>query len=94
MKTFKCNFGKGITCEMHTTDTPPEKGTKHILGMEWEGKPKKRHMRQYIAWVNTVNKTLTDEWGIKIMHVFQTAPNSIEAWQYEPNKAPQRVSLR
>lgn len=93
MKTFKCNFGKGVMCEMQVADTPPEKGTKHILGMAWEGKPNGRHMRQYIAWVNAVNKTLADEWGIKIMHVFQTAPNSFEAWEYEPNKAPKLVTL-
>ena len=93
MKTFKCKFGKGIKCEIQVSDTAPPSGSHHILKIKWTGKPSPRVLRPYIAWVNSVNKTLADEWGIKIMHVFQTTPTCCEAWTYEPGKQPERVTL-
>lgn len=92
MKTFKCKFGKDLTCEMQVTDTAPPKGSQHIQKIEWDGKPSPLALRPYIAWVNSVNKTLADEWGIKIMHVFQITPTTGEAWCYEPGKQPKRVT--
>jgi len=93
MKTFKCKFGKDLTCEMQVTDTAPPKGSQHIHKIEWDGKPSPRVLRPYIAWINSVNKTLADEWGVKLMHVFQTKPSwaDAEIWVYEPHKQPKRV---
>ena len=93
MKTFKCNFGKGVTCEVQVTDSAPPKGSQHILKTEWTGKPSQRVIRPYVAWMNSVNKLLADEWGLKLMHVFQTKPSwtDAEIWVYEPNKPPKRV---
>jgi hypothetical protein len=91
MKTFKCNFGKGVTCEVQVTDSAPPQGSQHILKTEWTGKPSPRVLRPYIAWINSVNKLLADEWQIKIMHVFQTSQTQAEAWVYEPNRQPKRV---
>lgn len=93
MKTFKCNFGKGVTCQVQVTDTAPPKGTAHIQKFEWSGKPSLRVIRPYVAWMNSVNKMLADEWGVKLMHVFQTKPRweDGEVWVYEPGKQPKRV---
>ena len=91
MKTFKCNFGRGLSCEVQVTDEPPAKGA-HVLKVEWSGERSARVIRPYIAWMNTVNTTLANEWGIKLMHVFQTAPTRAEVWVYEPGKPPKKVS--
>lgn len=91
MKTFKCQFGQGVACEMQVTDAPPAPGSNHMLKVEWEGRPSRRVLRPYVAWVNSVNKTLADEWGIKMMHVFQIAPGTLESWVYEPGRPPKRV---
>ena len=91
MKLFKCQFGKGVACEMQVADTPPPAGTSHILEAKWTGQPSPRVIRPYIAWVNSVNKLLADEWRISIMHVFLTAPGVQEMWVYQPDKPPQRV---
>lgn len=93
MKTFKCNFGNGVTCEVQTTDLPPEPNSRHIQKMEWTGKPTKAVLRPYVAWINSVNKLLADEWGVKMMHVFQLSATTYEAWCYEPGKPPKRVFL-
>ena len=91
MKTFKCNFGKGVSCELQVTDAPPEKGSSHILACEWSGERTLKHLRPYVAWMNTVNKTLADEWGVKLLHVFQTSSTQVEMWSYEPGKAPKLI---
>lgn len=91
MKTFKCNFGKKLSCEVHVPDVAPPHGSKHIQKIEWSGKPTLKVIRPYIAWMNSVNQTLADEWGIKIMHVFQTSPTTVEAWSYEPGKPPELI---
>lgn len=93
MKTFKCKFGKDVTCEIQVTDAPPPKGSRHIQKVEWSGKPSPKVIRPYVAWMNSVNKLLADEWGVKLMHVFQTKPSwaDAEIWVYEPHKQPKRV---
>ena len=91
MKTFKCNFGKGVACEIHVTDAAPAKGERHILKVEWTGEPGPRVLRPYIAWINSVNQTLADEWNRKIGQVFQVSDTKIEKWIYEPGKQPRRV---
>jgi hypothetical protein len=97
MKTFSCNFGKGVSCTIHVSDSPPEKGQAHIQKFEWSIKPTLKVIRPYVAWINSVNQHLANEWGIKIMHVFQVRPGwslkSLETWAYEPNGNPTRVRL-
>lgn len=92
MKTFTCDFGGGVSCKVQTTDSAPEKGGSHVRSVEWTGKPSKKTIRPYIGWMNSVNKTLADEWGVKLMHIYQISPNwtDWEAWFYEPNKPPQK----
>lgn len=91
MKTFKCNFGKKLSCVIQVPDEAPPRGSKHIQKIEWSRKPTLKVIRPYIAWMNSVNQMLADEWGIKIMHVFQTSPTTVEAWGYEPGKQPELI---
>lgn len=95
MKTFKCNFGKGLSCTIHVSETPPPKGQPHIQKFEWSKRPSMKVTRPYVAWINSVNQQLANEWGIKIMHIFQVgsgwSPESLETWGYEPNGKPTRI---
>ena len=91
MKTFSCNFGDGVSCELSVTDTPPPKGSSHILGVRWTGTPQKRHVRPYLQWAKTVNQQLADEWQMRLMHVVQTKRNRWQAWAYEPGGRPSLV---
>jgi hypothetical protein len=93
VKVFKCNFGGGVTCEMQTTDEPPAAGQTHILNVVWSGKTTKRMLRPYIGWINSVHKTLADEWGIKMAYCFMI-PGAFETWIYEPGKLPKIMRER
>lgn len=56
-----------------------------------------KDIRPYINWANTVNRQLANEWGIKIMQVFQVkkgwSSDSLEAWVYEPGSEPKRCLI-
>jgi hypothetical protein len=43
--------------------------------------------------MNSVNQQLADQWGIKMMHVYQTTPRELEIWTYSPGEKPSRVDL-
>ena len=86
--TFKCNFGKGVSCELLIEDEPPQRGQIFIRGVEWTGIPKKKTLRSYVAWMNTVNKTLAEKWNKKLMHIYQLPRCRNEIWIYEPGKPP------
>ena len=86
MKTFRCDFGNGVTCEVQVSDEPPAKGEAHVRGVEWTGNATRKHFRPYVAWMNTVNVTLAKEWGMALMHCFQTSTNEAETWMYVPGK--------
>jgi len=90
LKTFKCNFGDGISCEVRISDQPPSKGTLNIEVHEWTGTPTRRVLRPYIAWMNTVIKSLADEWNMKLMYVYMVSPTKNECWLFEPGKPPKR----
>lgn len=94
VRTFKCDFGNGITCEMQVAAALPEKGKHHIQKLKWTGQPTRSVIRPYIAWVNSVNQQLANEWGVSLMHIFQTSPRwqEWETWGYAPNSEPQRIS--
>ena len=93
MRTFKCDFGDGVTCKVQVADVLPEKGKAHIQKFEWTGKPSRQVIQPYIAWINSVNQLLADEWGVVLMHIFQTSPKwqEWEMWTYAPNKQPERI---
>jgi len=94
VRTFSCSFGGGVSCKTLIEDTaPPKAGESHIRGVEWSGKATSRHLRPYIAWMNSVNQTMADVWGAKLMHVFGTEPGfkKFEIWVYEPGGHPKKV---
>ena len=91
--TFKGCFGSGVTATVRVAKSPPTKGESHIRGIIWTGNPRSKHLRRYIEWMNGVNQQLADEWGIKMMHVYQTTPQSLEVWSYAPGEKPCRVDL-
>jgi hypothetical protein len=95
MKTFCCDFGDGVSCKTIVEDAcpRPKDGFNHIRGVEWSGKTTVKHLRPYIAWMNSVNQTLANEWGVKLMHTFGTKPGfaEFEIWVYEPGGRPKKV---
>jgi len=91
MRTFKCDFGKGITCSIKVTATPPAKGLSHVRAVEWTGQRTPKTTALYMAWMHSVNKQLSDEWNIGLIHVFRTAANRAEIWLYTPGKAPKQI---
>ena len=90
---FRCSFGQGVAATIRVCKEPPAKGSSHILGVEWSGQPKKKHLKKYIAWMNSVNQQLADTWKLSLMHVYQTAPQNVEVWTYAPGEKPRRVDL-
>jgi hypothetical protein len=95
MKTFICDFGKGLKCTLRTLDRMPEQGTTHIIGVAWTKRPHMKNYKRYVKWINSINMRLANEWGKRIMHVFLPHPmmNDPEVWIYEPNKPPERLDL-
>ena len=88
MKTFSCDFGGGVSCELAVSETPPSKGSSHILDLRWTGVPQKRHIHPYLRWVKTVNQQLADEWQVRLLHVLQTKRRRWQTWAYEPGGKP------
>lgn len=73
---------------MRTTDHQPKKDKSHIINIVWTGCPTKDIYNEYKQWINSVNKSLSDKWNVKIMHVFLSDKNQYETWTYEPGKPP------
>jgi len=93
MKTFRCDFGDGISCEVEIEDALPEgPSSGHIRSIFWSKKPTLEIVRPYIAWMNSVNKTLADKWNKKLMHIYEIEPNNLEVWVYEPGKPPKKYN--
>ncbi len=92
MKTFKCNFGK-TQAKVIVSDNPPEEGSSHILEVEWSGEMTPKVIRPYIGWMNGINQRLADEWGVKLMHIYQLKPGweDVEIWTYEPDGKPKKT---
>jgi hypothetical protein len=91
MRTFKCDFGKGTSCRIEVTDTPPANGLSHVRTAAWTGRLTPEIAPQYLAWMHSVNKTLADEWNLGLIHVFRTAAHRAEIWLYKPGKAPEQI---
>ncbi len=94
MKTFTCNFGAGVTCTIKVDDAPLAAGKIHIRECSWSRIPARKTIRPYVAWMNIVNRQLANEWGLNLIHVFQTSPTTIETWFYEPGKPARRTSVK
>jgi hypothetical protein len=88
MKTFKHDFGDGVTCTLDVPATPPVDGQGSISNASWSKKPTTDITRRYIAWLNTVNMQLAKDWNMSLCHVFKLGHYAWEAWAYWPNKPP------
>jgi hypothetical protein len=90
VKTFKCDFGKGVSCEVKVPDLP-ERGTREVV---WTGKPTEEMYAQYFAWLHSVNQQLADERGVRFTSFSMLAPGICEIWAYERGKAPKRIEAK
>jgi hypothetical protein len=88
LKTFIHRFSKSVSCVCEIADEPPEPGILHDRQILWKGQPKRKHIRTYVAWQNEINRMLSSEWQMKLMHCFRVAKGKWEFWCYEPNHAP------
>ena len=85
---FIHKFSCSLQCEVQVTDSPPPTGSRHIINCQWTGTPKPKHVREYVRWINEVNRYLADLWRINMAHVIQVKPNVWEFWAYEPDQPP------
>lgn len=88
MRLFKCDFGGGVTCEVQIHDKFEDAVNSHIQGHAWEGNPTKKHIRPYVAWMNSVNQQLADEWGKTLCHTYQVEKGLWEMWVFKPGSRP------
>ena len=51
-------------------------------------------LRSEIEAAASFLRQLADEWGIKMMHVYQTTPRDIEIWVYTPGEKPRVHNAR
>jgi hypothetical protein len=92
VRTFSCNFGRGISCTVYVSDKPPAKGSTHIQNFEWSGKPGPWIMESYKSWIHRVNEQLSKEWNLRLMHVFLLKKNKQEVWVYAPGEPGKKAS--
>jgi hypothetical protein len=83
---FIHRFSRSLSCEMTVADEPPLGGEFHIRNVAWTGRPKPKHVREYVRWIHVVNEHLANLWGFKLMHAVQVEPRLWELWGYEPGK--------
>jgi hypothetical protein len=94
MKTFKHDFGDGVSCTLEVADAPPaNKDSGLIQKVTWSKDPGPHGVRRYVAWMNSVNFQLSKEWNVSICHVFQISRFEWEAWGYWPGMSP-KILLR
>jgi hypothetical protein len=92
MKTFIHRFSPTVSCTIEIGDNPPETATIDDRNVVWEGKPKPKHVPEYMRWCHEVNRQLANEWDKKIMQVFMISETKREFWAYEPGNPPKRLS--
>ena len=88
MRLFKCDFGDGLTCEVSISETLPPEGSTHIQSHFWSKTPSKKVLRPYVAWMNSVNQQLANEWNKCLMHTYQVDKKIWECWIFIPGEKP------
>ncbi len=91
--TFKCDFGRGVTCATVIADDPPKQGESHVREIQWTGQPSNKTLLSYKAWMNSTNKMLADKWNLKLMHVYMLPKGRNELWEFEPGQRPRCVEV-
>ena len=77
---------------MTVTDELPANGVYHIQNIEWTGRPKPKHIPEYVRWRHVVNAHLANLWNFRIMEAIQTSPQTWEFWAYAPGETPKRLN--
>jgi hypothetical protein len=85
---FIHKFNRSLSCEVLVSDTPPEKGQSHIQSIEWTGRPKRKHVSEYVRFCHVVNSHLADHWQISLPRIVQTSPTIWECWEYPERFKP------
>lgn len=88
MKTFKCKFNDLVSCEVMVPESPPKTPNDYCPTVQWTGKPNQKMLAPYIAWMNSVNKELSDSWGVSFMYIFMLGPSIGQIWTYSPGSPP------
>jgi hypothetical protein len=88
MKRFHRDFGRGVSCTVQVADTPPTDQSSPVRETHWTWKAGPQHLRAHIGWMNSVNKEMADQWGVRLMHVFLVGNGRIKPWVYEPGEPP------
>ena len=90
--TFTHRFSRTLSCTMTVTDQPPAGGERYIQKIEWTGRPKPKHVREYVRWRHVVNAHLAQLWNFRIMEAIEIGPRTWEFWGYTPGEAPKLLS--
>jgi len=77
---------------MTVADQPPTNDVQHIQNIEWTGRPKRKHIPEYVRWRHVVNAHLAKLWNFRIMEAIQTGPQTWEYWAYAPGETPKRLN--
>jgi hypothetical protein len=64
------------------------KANCRIQAVEWTGRPKSKHLREYVRFCHVVYSHLADHWQLRLLNVVQTRPTLWEIWEYRPGQAP------
>jgi hypothetical protein len=91
MKTFTHDFGDGVICTLEIAD-PVEGNSGGPRKVNWSKLGTGSLTRRYVAWMNSVNCQLANEWQVSLCHVFRLGQFEQEAWGYWPGKPPKLLS--
>lgn len=89
MKYFKCDFGGGLVCSVEASDQPDASAAANGIKVTWSGDIANLKIREYISWMNTVNKTLSDEWKRRVVIIYSIDATQTEEWIFTPGKDPE-----
>jgi hypothetical protein len=86
--TFTHRFSRTLSCTMTVSDEPPAGGENYIQKIEWTGRPKAKHTREYVRWCHVIYSHLANHWNLRLMQAVQIGPRLWEFWGYEPGQTP------
>ncbi len=87
--TFVHRFSRSLSCTMTVADDPPATGANYVQQIKWTGRPKSKHVGEYVRWCHTVYSHLANHWNLRLMQAIETGPQLWEFWGYTPGEAPE-----
>ncbi len=89
---FVHRFSPKLQCTVRVRDERPAASELSLgMSLEWSGRPKPKHIREYRQWILGVVQTLADRWNTSILYALGTAPNRTEFWRVAAGEAPRLV---